>query len=181
MLTLDAKTGILILNNYQFSPHATIDELLAKYNSFQFDEKESGSESFFYRAYNLPPSKLDTRPIQVRITFGERYISGISFYRLYKSPKGRNNYSDKKKLDWVKTAQAWLRKELGEPHEIIADSLLDEDTRFKPSDLEFFKSWKYHFDWGKASFYYDSFQVTGAIFISYDYHYQIKSWDEFIL
>jgi hypothetical protein len=180
LLKLDAKTGILTIDDYQFSPHNTIEELLEKYTGLQFDEMESGRESLFYRAYSLPPSDLDRRHIEVRLTASVQYVSLISFNPLYKTDKGRNNYSDKKLLDWVKTAQAWLVKELGKPHETIAYSLLDEDKRFKPEELEFFKSWEYHFDWGKASFYYDSFQITGAIFIGYDYNYQIASWDELL-
>jgi hypothetical protein len=181
LITIDPKSGILTLDEYQFSPYETIDKLLVKYPNLQL-KQESLSPSYLpFRVYTILPSDLDTRRIEIQVTLMEQYIGLITLSRLYRTHKGRNNYSDKKLLDWVKKAQEWLIEELGQAHEIESGILFDEDKHFNASELEFFKSWKYEFDWGTAGFYYDGLQEPGDIFIDYNYHYQIKSWDELLL
>ena len=178
MIDINRETGTVTWDGFTLHPQLTHDELIQTYLNFTVILDQYDVHQRKERIYNFPRTVLGEYYLIPEVRCWDNRLSTIDFMR---EPFGHSDDEIdhwRREPKWAVFAQKWLKTQLGNPHMIEPGVLYDEAKYLSPNEIKFLQSWQYKFTWGKASFYYDSLYMPGAIYIHYDYHQRISSWDK---
>ncbi len=178
MIEIDRETGTVTWDDFRVYPQLTHDDFVQRYPSIKSDHEYmiGGIEK---NTYTFPRTAFYDYFLTPQVAYWNNRLSSIDFMRESFGDSDEEIYGWRRESPkWAVIAKAWLKTQLGQPHKIEPGVLYNETKIMPPNEIELLQSWKYKFAWGKAGFYYDSLYMPGDVFIHYDYHQQIVSWDK---
>jgi hypothetical protein len=174
LIEINRETGAVTWDDFRLHPYLTYDEFVQRYPSMKptYDASRSGIQS---RLYDFIPINIDDYLIKPQAIYSNTILEGVSFTR---DDTEYFKESLPKLAKWGKNAYLWLTTQLGEPQETRLAGDFGEKEFLTSNEIQFLESCTYKFKWGTAGFEYDPLRTAAYIFVHYDFHQQVDSWDK---
>ncbi len=176
MIEINRETGTVIWDGFTLNPQLTHDEFVQRYPEIKpTSDNIPFSSGIKHRIYDFSLIKIDTYSLMPQMIYNNNFLGSISFTR---DDEEYSNENLPELAKWGKNAHLWLTAQLGEPHETRPAGFFGEEDFLISDEIQFLESWTYDFKWGNAGFEYDPLRTVAYIFVHYDFHQQIDSWDK---
>lgn len=182
VIRLDAKTGIVIANDYELQVRLTLNEFKTQHPSLTPIKQFNQFGGLRYTIFQLPILAINGEQSNFSLTYINQYINRMEFSPVFPDKFDADNEADQAvwretQLRWIYAARTLLREAYGEPNSISRANVFDENEYPKEFRKEL-QCWNYTFRWGEAGLYYDDETGNHGVWINYNLFQQIRDWDE---
>lgn len=177
MIDINRETGTVTWDGFTLHPQLTHDEFVQQYPLIKPKHDIMLFSGIQRRIYDLTPIKIDNYALIPQAIYDNSILDSLSFTR------DDDEYSEDdlgmpELAHWGKNIHHWLTVQFGEPHKTRPASFFDEDDFLTPEEIPYLETWTYNFKWGSVGFHYDCVRTVAYIFIHYDYHKQVDTWEK---